>query len=76
MRYHGWMRTTLDVDDRVLESARALAQARHISLGAAVSELAQRGMQRSIEDGVFPTFHVEPGARPITPEMVREAMDE
>ena len=38
------MRTTLDIDDTVLAAARALARARRISLGAAVSELARKGL--------------------------------
>ena len=39
------MRTTLSIDDDVLEAARALAEARHIPLGEAVSCLARRGMK-------------------------------
>ncbi|BDZ65489.1 hypothetical protein [Agromyces mangrovi Wang et al. 2018] len=38
------MRTTLDLDAGVLRAARALADHERISLGAAVSELARRGM--------------------------------
>ena len=40
----GGMRTTLDIDDTVLAAARSLARSRSISLGAAVSELARRGL--------------------------------
>ena len=39
------MRTTLEIDDAVLRAARALAAQRDISLGAAVSELALRGLR-------------------------------
>ncbi len=39
------MRTTLDIDDAVLRAARALADQRLVSLGAAVSELALRGLR-------------------------------
>ena len=38
------MRTTLDLDETVLAAARALARSRRCSLGAAVSELARRGL--------------------------------
>lgn len=38
------MRTTLDIDDTVLAAARSLARSRGTSLGAAVSELARRGL--------------------------------
>ena len=43
------MRTTLELDDAVLAAARSLARSRGMSLGAAVSELARRGL------GVDPT---------------------
>lgn len=39
------MRTTLDLDDRVVAIARARAAARGISLGKAVSELARSGYE-------------------------------
>lgn len=38
------MRTTLDIDDRALRAARALAEQRRISIGAAMSELVLRGL--------------------------------
>jgi hypothetical protein len=41
------MRITLDLDHRMLAAARALAEQEHISLGAAVSELALRGVLSS-----------------------------
>lgn len=73
------MRTTLDLDDRVLASARTLAQERGISLGSAVSELALRGLRplnAAATTSPFPTFPDVPDADPVTPEMVRDAMDE
>lgn len=39
------MRTTLEIDDDVLRAARTLADQRGISLGAAVSALALRGLR-------------------------------
>ena len=38
------MRTTLSIDDDVLEAARRLAEATHVPLGEAVSTMARRGM--------------------------------
>ena len=75
------MRTTLDLDDRVLASARTLAQEKGISLGSAVSELALRGLRplnasSTTTTSPFPTFPDVPDADPVTPEMVRDAMDE
>lgn len=72
------VRTTLDLDDQVLAAARSLAAERQISLGAAVSELARRGLQdggsTSIEG--LPVFDVADDARVITPEMVDAALDD
>lgn len=70
------MRTTLDIDDRVLAAARVLSSSRGISLGAAISELAQRGLSPRLVDDGFPTFAVSPETPPMTPDMVREALDE
>ncbi len=73
------MRTTLEIDDRVLSSARALAAERRISLGAAVSELALRGLRPHPSTAVtspFPTFPDSGDADPVTAEMVRDALDE
>lgn len=71
------MRTTLDVDDSVLDAARALARSEGISLGAAVSQLARRGLSASsvvIGDG-FPVFEVGDDASAITLELVNEVRD-
>ncbi|NHN57055.1 DUF2191 domain-containing protein [Calidifontibacter sp. DB0510] len=38
------MRTTLDLDDKVLAAARSLARSQGTSLGRAVSDLALRGL--------------------------------
>lgn len=55
------MRTTLDVENDVLDAARALALARNVSIGAALSELARRGITArtplSTHNG-FPVFQV------------------
>ena len=73
------MRTTLTLDDDVILPARSLAHARGISLGAAVSELARRGLfgagSKSDEDG-FPVFSVPPGARAISLEDIKRLDDE
>ena len=73
------LRTTLDIDDRILEIARASSRAQGRSLGSIVSELARRGLAErhwtSAQMGL-PTFDVRPDSRPITLEMIREAMAE
>ena len=73
------VRTTLTIDDDVLSVARALAEQRSVSLGAAVSELARRGFRRGpnfVREGGVPVFRVDPDARPITNEDVYEALSD
>ena len=72
------MRTTLDLDDDVMAAARELASAEKRSIGAVVSELARRGLTpaRVEVDGELPVIRVPAGTAPITPEMVRRALDE
>jgi len=73
------MRTTVAIDDDVLEVARSLSEAEGKSLGEVLSRLARRGLapqpQRE-EDQGFPVFSVSPGARPITLESVQRTLDE
>ena len=47
MRQHQ-MRTTLQLDDDVLASARVLARQRVESLGAVISELARKGLRQPL----------------------------
>lgn len=72
------MRTTLDIDDDVVAAARELAANARRSLGAVISELARRGLTPArveTTDGL-PVIRVPGDASPITPEMVRRALDE
>jgi hypothetical protein len=72
------VRTTLDIDEDVLVAARELAAPERRSLGSVISELARRGLtpaRVAAEDGV-PVIRVPPGTPPITPELVRRALDE
>lgn len=72
------MRTTLDIDDDVVVAAKELATGERRSLGSVISELARRGLTPAkvdAEDGV-PVIRVPAGTPPITPEMVRRALDE
>jgi hypothetical protein len=72
------MRTTLTLDPDVLRAARSLARAQDISVGAAVSQLARRGLQQERPEtpSSLPRFHVPPGARAITLEDVKRIEDE
>jgi len=72
------VRTTLDIDDDVVAAARELAAAERRSLGSVISELARRGLTPAqVEaDGRLPVIRVPAGTPPITPQMVRRALDE
>lgn len=77
------MRTTLDIDDVVLSAARSLARAEGMSLGAAVSRLARRGLRVNdegrrpaidVSDKPFPVLTGDP-TRIVTPELINEHRD-
>jgi len=73
------MRTTLFIDDDVLDAARAIAEQTQRSLGAVVSDLARRSLRPRPEPpstGGLPCFSVSEKARPFTPEAVRRDLDD
>jgi len=74
------VRTTINLDDDVLETARAIARAEGRAMGAVLSDLVRRGLvptqPRIDEEDGFPVFRVRQPAQPITAEMVRTALEE
>lgn len=69
------MRTTLSLDDDVLEHIREFAEGRRISLGRAASELIRRGVNRPVRTLVVNGLHVfDPpsGSPDITMKRIRE----
>jgi hypothetical protein len=72
------VRTTLEIDDDVLAAARELAALERRSLGSVISELARRGLTPAqvFFDASLPVIRLPAGSPPITPEMVRRALDE
>ncbi len=75
------MRTTLNVDDDVLEFAKSLAAGRQMSVGQALSELARRGIRAPIgmkKDSVtgFWTFDVPAGSPKFGLEEVQRALEQ
>ena len=73
------MRTTLDLDERVLAAARARARAQGITIGQAVSRMAARDLDDQADEttsvGEFPMLPDVPG-HVITDEMVARALEE
>ena len=78
MRDDMGMRTTLDIDDDVLQAAKELAQARKKTAGQVLSDLARRGLvpkqTEKVRNGV-PLLPYRPG-RIVTVEMVEDLLDE
>jgi hypothetical protein len=73
------MRTTVNLEPDVLRAVKSIANERGVSLGAAISDLVRKALrppERSTYDSGFPVFEVREGAPPITPEMVRRALEE
>jgi len=70
------MRTTLEIDDDVMQAAREMARLKNQGIGRMISDLARRGLAPEvspvveIEDGV-PVWKHSPGAVAVTSEMVR-----
>jgi hypothetical protein len=78
------MRTTLDIDDDVYLQAKLVAQAEHLSVGKAVSQLMRDGLQASSSakpkaDVLIKRngwFVVPKGKRSVTPQLVQKIRDE
>jgi hypothetical protein len=72
------MRTTLDIENDVLDAARALAAARRVSVGAALSELARRGVTARTplqSRSGFAVFQVPSGTPSFGPNDVTRAIE-
>lgn len=73
------MRTTLSLDPDILEAAKAIAEARGETVGQAISRLVRErlaaGYSADMRNGV-PLLPVKPGAPMVTPELVRELLDD
>jgi hypothetical protein len=72
------MRTTLNVDDDILETAREVAYFRQISVGEALSMLARRGLATRVGTRRDPVsgllvFDVPDDAPALTSEIVERA---
>jgi hypothetical protein len=75
------MRTTLEIEDDVMEAARQLARLKNQGVGRALSDLARRGLTpestpaMELRHGI-PTWIHGPGAVPVTSELVRNLADD
>jgi len=75
------MRTTLDIDDDVLQAAKEIAATQGISTGKVVSDLARKGLapprqKVRVKNGVPLLPPRAPGSPPLTVEFVSKLIDE
>jgi 23S rRNA G2445 N2-methylase RlmL len=72
------MRTTLDLDDNLLQIAKVRARERGVSLGVAVSDLMRKGLEASarVSSSGFPVFEPPAGAPIVTDELVARYRDD
>ena len=74
------MRTTLNIDDEILEAAKSIAGERNLSVGAVLSDLARRGLQPAGAVGRerrgFPVFEVSGDGTVLTLDRVKRHEDE
>ena len=67
------MRTTLNLDSDVLETAKSIARDRGVSIGRVVSEIFRKGIQLNYShttEGTLPVFVVSESASPIASDDV------
>lgn len=74
------VRTTLNLDADVLEAAKIMAARERKPLGVVISELLRRAVEPAVappaERNGIPLFPVSAGARAVTPETVKELLEE
>ena len=81
MRDASEMRTTLNIDDDVLATVKALASRDRKPVGAVVSEMLRRAVEpsarspRRTRNGI-PLFPVASNARVVTPDVVKELLED
>ena len=70
--YDARVRTTISIDEDVLQAARVLATAQRRSLGSVISDLARRGLAPRLErigsEGGLPVFKIDADARSSRPK--------
>ncbi|HTS38046.1 MAG TPA: hypothetical protein VMH04_20390 [Candidatus Solibacter sp.] len=73
------MRTTLNLDDDVLEVLKQYADVRSIALGQAASELVRRGLEAPVQTHLKNGFHaviLPPAGKKITSEQVKRLLED
>jgi hypothetical protein len=79
LSHHSCMRTTLSLDDDVLQEVKAYAKNRNVPIGKAVSDLVRRGLHAPLRTRIVNGFHVvdlPPDTPPVTAEHIAKLRDE
>ena len=79
MRYRVGVRTTLEIDDDLVQVARQLAQQRQTTMGQVISQLVRKAIGPKSAPGVrngVPLFDMKPGARKPNMALVSQLRDE
>ena len=74
------MRTTIDLDDELLRTAKAISDVNHQTLSRVISDLAWKGLRPdspsyTTRNG-FPVLQAPPSVSPVTTEHVREMAEQ
>ena len=72
------MRTTIDLDEDILQVAKHLAKEREQSLGRVLSDLVRMSLQPAkltFRQGAIPVLPRIPGGRPVTSQAVKELLE-
>ena len=74
------MRTTLDIDEDILQAAKELAASHKTTTGKMLSKLARQGLlppkkKSAVRNGV-PLLAHRPNEKPVTYELVNQLRDE
>lgn len=73
------MRTTLDIDDDLVNALKPLAAARSMSLGRVVSDLVREALEATASTSTahgFPVFDVPQASKRFGPDEVRQALED
>ena len=78
MRYHTDVRTTLEIDDDLVQVARQLAQQRNTTMGRVISQLVRKAVEPKsaarVRNGVL-LFDLKPGVRKPDMALVNRLRD-
>jgi Arc/MetJ family transcription regulator len=73
------MRTTLSLDDDVVQQIKTYAKNRDVSIGKAVSDLVRRGLRAPLRTRIVNGFHIvelPPDSPTVTSQDVKRLQDE